>query len=85
MGARNTAYPPMKSRKVAADPRIFQGTITQPAIMAAIIHPRLMLMYLGNRTVRSLAALMELAVMFVPTWAIYQASAAKKAAARPEC
>lgn len=34
---------------------------------------------------RSLAALIEFAVMFVPTCAIYQAVAAKKAAARPPC
>lgn len=57
--------------------------MTQPPIMAAMIHPRSMFTYRGKRTVRSFAALMEFAVIFVPTCAIYQANAAKKAAARP--
>lgn len=83
MGARKTAYPPMNDRKVSADERIFQGTMTQPPTMAAMTHPRLMLTYLGKRTVRSLAAEMEFAVMLVPTCATYHEEAAKKAAARP--
>jgi len=57
--------------------------MTQPPTMAAIMHPRWMLMYLGQRTVRSFAAEMEFAVMFVPTWAMYHDDAAKNAAARP--
>lgn len=57
--------------------------MTHPPTTAAMIHPRLMLTYLGNRTVRSFAAEMEFAVILVPTCAIYQLVAAKKAAARP--
>ena len=73
----------MKARNVSADERIFQGTMTQPPTTAAIIQPRLMLTQRGNMTVKSLAAEIELAVMFVPTCAMYQLRAAKKAAARP--
>ena len=83
MGARNTAYPPMNARKVSADDRIFHGTMTQPPMIAAITQPRSMLTYRGKSTVKSLAAEMEFAVMLVPTCAIYQDVAAKKAAARP--
>ena len=42
-----------------------------------------MLIYFGHRTVMSLAALNELALMFVPTVAKANANEAKKAAARP--
>lgn len=83
MGARKTAYPPINARKVSAELKIFHGTMTQPPIMAAITQPRSMLTKRGKSTVKSLAAEMEFAVMFVPTWAMYQEVAAKKAAARP--
>ena len=75
----------MKARKVEAEERIFHGTMTQPPMMAAMMQPRKMFTQRGNRTVKSLAAEMEFAVMFVPTWAMYQLVAAKKAAARPPC
>lgn len=73
----------MKVRKVSAELRIFQGTSIHPPITAAMRQPRLMLTHRGNRTVRSLAALIELAVALVPTVAMNQARAAKKAAHRP--
>lgn len=66
-----------------AELKIFHGTMTQPPTKAAMIQPRLMLTYFGKRTVKSLAAEIELAVMFVPTCAMYQAREAKNAAARP--
>ena len=62
----------MKARKVSAEERIFQGTMTQPPTRAAMMQPRLMLTYLGKRTVRSLAAEIEFAVIFVPTFLIGQ-------------
>jgi hypothetical protein len=73
----------MKARNVLADARIFQGTITQAETTAAIMQPLLILIHFGRRTVRSLAAEIEFAVMLVPTWAMYHASAAKKAAHLP--
>jgi hypothetical protein len=75
----------MNARNVCAFFRIFHGTMTQQDTTAAMKHPRLMLMYLGAMTHRSLAAEMELPVMFVPTWAMNQLNEAKNAAALPAC
>ena len=83
IGARNTEYPDIKLKKVSASERIFQGTMTQQETTAAITHPLLILIYLGAMTHISFAAEIELAVIFVPTCAIYQLNAAKKAAALP--
>jgi len=57
----------MKLRKVSASDRIFHGTMTQQETTAEMIQPRLILMYFGAMTHRSLAAEMELPVIFVPT------------------
>ena len=67
IGPRKTAYPPIKARKVWASAKIFHGTITQPPMIAARTHPRLILINLGNMTVMSLAAEIEFAVILVPT------------------
>lgn len=73
----------MKDKKVVAEAKIFHGTMTQPPTRAAMTQPRLMLTYRGKRTVKSLAAEIELAVILVPTCAMYHERAAKNAAARP--
>lgn len=67
IGARKTEYPDMKLRNVSASDKIFHGTITQQETIAEMMQPRLMLMYFGAMTHRSLAAEIELPVMFVPT------------------
>jgi len=73
----------MKARKVVAELRIFHGTRIQPPITLASKHPLLISIHRGKRTVRSFAALIELAVALVPTVARDQARAAKKAAHLP--
>lgn len=71
IGPRKMVYPPRKAMNLAADARIFHGTKAQLPITAAISWPRRMLMYLGQKAMRSLAAEMEFAAfefsLFRPT------------------
>jgi hypothetical protein len=62
--------------------RIFQGTNAHPPINAARIWPRRKLMYFGQRVIRSTAAEIELAEIFVPMILIAKPAEAKKTAAR---
>src|SRR6266566_3925083 len=62
---------------------IFQGCMIQAAVMVAMMTPRRMLMYLGNRQHRSLAQLMTLADRLVPICATTHVRPTKKAPQRP--
>jgi hypothetical protein len=54
----------MKERNADAEARTFQGAKAQQGMMRTRIWERRILRYLGKRVQRSLAALIELAVMF---------------------
>lgn len=83
MGPRKMVYPLRKARNFAADAKIFQGTNAQLPRTAARIWPRRMLMYLGQKAMRSLAAEMEFAEMLIPIVTMIRPMAANAAAARP--
>lgn len=61
------------------------GTKAQLPMMAAKICPRRMLMYLGQKAMRSLAALIELALMLIPKVTMISPIAANAAEARAAC
>jgi hypothetical protein len=82
MGPKKIVYPLRNARNFAAEARIFQGTKAQLPRKAARICPLRMLMYRGQKAMRSLAAEMELAAMFMPRVTIIRPIAAKAAAAR---
>jgi len=84
IGARKIPSPAMNDSKLAAEWIIFHGTIIQAAVTVAIITPRRMLIYFGNRLVISLAHEMTFALKFVPICAMTHANPTKKAPARPD-
>jgi hypothetical protein len=65
-GAKKIGTAPRKEMKVWADARIFQGTMATPST-AQRTWPRLIVMYLGIRPVRSAPKAMVLVPMLVPT------------------
>jgi hypothetical protein len=81
-GPRNTVYPLMKDKNLGAEASISQGHKTHPPRIAQITWPRRMLMYDGNKTVISFAALKLFAEMFAPRVASMKEKEAKNAAAR---
>ena len=80
-GPRKTVYPAMKDKNPGAEDKISQGHKTQLPTRAQMICPRRMLIYCGNSTVMSLAALRLFADMLVPIVPTAKMNAAKKAAA----
>ena len=72
----------MKVKNPCPEAKISQGANAQPPMIAQIACPRRMLIYRGNNTVMSFAALRLFAEMFVPIVAMKKLNAAKNAAAR---
>jgi hypothetical protein len=81
-GPKNTVYPDMNDINFGADASISQGHRAHPPKIAQSTCPRLILIYRGNKTIISLAALNVLADMFVPTSESIKLKEAKNAAAR---
>jgi hypothetical protein len=80
-GPRNTVYPDMNDKNPGADDRISHGQSAHPPSIAQIIWPRMMLTYLGNIAIKSLAALRLFADILVPIMDIRKLNEAKNAAA----